>query len=252
MRKNQAKKHKKRNSNPHYIWGHHAVTSALKNKNRKIKKLYITEKNIPIIEKLDIKNEHPFAILTLSEIDKLFANNSTTHQGFVLETLKLKKKSIEDSYNSNLIIALDQVTDPQNIGAIMRSAKVFGAKSIITTKKHSPGETGSLAKAASGALEFIDFIEVTNLSSTLTTLSKKGFLIIGLDELGESNLNEVKIDINQPKVLVMGSEGKGLRRLTKTKCDIMAFIENKAEDNFSTLNVSASAAISLYQLSSNN
>ena len=252
MRKNLAKKHKKGNLNPHYIWGHHAVTAALKNKNRKIKKLYITEKNIPIIEKLDIKNEHPLAILTLSEIDKLFANNSTTHQGFVLETLKLKKKSIEDSYNSNLIIALDQVTDPQNIGAIMRSAKVFGAKSIITTKKHSPGETGSLAKAASGALEFIDFIEVTNLSSTLTTLSKKGFLIIGLDELGESNLNEVKIDINQPKVLVMGSEGKGLRRLTKTKCDIMAFIENKAEDNFSTLNVSVSAAISLYQLSSSN
>ena len=127
MRKNQANKHKKGNSNPHYIWGHHAVISALKNKNRKIKKLYITEKNIPIIEKLDIKNEHPLAILTLSEIDKLFANNSTTHQGFVLETLKLKKKSIEDSYNSNLIIALDQVTDPQNIGAIMRSAKVFGA-----------------------------------------------------------------------------------------------------------------------------
>ena len=212
---------------------------------------YSCEKNIPIIEKLDIKNEHPLTILTLSEIDKLFANNSTTHQGFVLETLKLEKKSIEDSFNSNLIIALDQVTDPQNIGAIMRSAKVFGAKSIITTKKHSPGETGSLAKAASGALEFIDFIEVTNLSSTLTTLSKKGFLVIGLDELGESNLNEVKIDSNQPKVLVMGSEGKGLRRLTKTKCDIMAFIENKADDNFSTLNVSVSAAISLYQLSSN-
>jgi len=84
----------------------------------------------------------------------------------------------------------------------------------------------------------------------LTTLSKKGFLIIGLDELGESNLNEVKIDSNQPKVLVMGSEGKGLRRLTKTKCDILAFIENKADDNFSTLNVSVSAAISLYQLSS--
>ena len=188
----------------------------------------------------------------MGEIDKLFANNSTTHQGFVLETLKLEKKSIEDSFNSNLIIALDQVTDPQNIGAIMWSAKVFGAKSIITTKKHSPGETGSLAKAASGALEFIDYIEVTNLSSTLTTLSKKGFLVIGLDELGESNLNEVKIDSNQPKVLVMGSEGKGLRRLTKTKCDIMAFIENKADDNFSTLNVSVSAAISLYQLSSSN
>ena len=252
MRKNQAKSHKERNSIPHYIWGHHAVVSALKNKNRKIKKLYITEKNIPIIEKINMKNEHSFAILTLNEIDKLLSNNSATHQGFVLETLKLEKKPIEDCFNKNLIVALDQVTDPQNIGAIMRSAKVFGAESIITTKKHSPGETGSLAKAASGALEFIDFVEVTNLSSTLTRLSKEGFLVIGLDELGSSNINGVKIDNNQPKVLVLGSEGKGLRRLTKTKCDIIAFIENKAEDNFSTLNVSASAAISLYQLSSNN
>ena len=250
MRKNQAKRYQKGNSNPHYIWGHHAVISALKNKNRKIKKLYITEKNIPIIEKIDIKNEHSFTILTLNEIDKLLSSNSVTHQGFVLETLKLEKKPIEDCFNKNLIVALDQVTDPQNIGAIMRSAKVFGAKSIITTKKHSPGETGSLAKAASGALEFVDFIEVTNLSSTLTTLSKEGFLVIGLDELGETNINEVKINNDQPKVLVMGSEGKGLRRLTKTKCDIMAFIENKAEDNFSTLNVSVSTAISLYQLSS--
>ena len=84
----------------------------------------------------------------------------------------------------------------------------------------------------------------------MTTLSKEGFLIIGLDEQGSSNINELNIDVNQPRVLVMGSEGKGLRRLTKTKCDIMAFIENKAEDGFSTLNVSASAAISLYQLSS--
>ena len=252
MRKNLVKSHKKRNSNPHYIWGHHAVISALKNKNRKIKNLYITEKNIPIIKKIDINNEHSFTILTLNEIDKLLSTNSATHQGFVLETLKLKKKPIEDCFNKHLIVALDQVTDPQNIGAIMRSAKVFGAESIIATKKHSPGETGSLAKAASGALEFIDFIEVTNLSSALTTLSKEGFLVIGLDELGSYNINEVKIDNNQPKVLVMGSEGKGLRRLTKTKCDIIAFIENKAEDNFSTLNVSASAAISLYQISSNN
>ena len=250
MRKNQAKSHKERNSIPHYIWGHHAVVSALKNKNRKIKKLYITEKNIPIINKIDIKKEHSRTILTLGEINKLLSTNSATHQGFVLETFKLKKKPIEDCFNKKLIVALDQVTDPQNIGAIMRSAKVFGVKSIITTKKHSPGETGSLAKAASGALEFVDLIEVTNLSSTLTTLSKEGFLIIGLDELGESNINKVKIDIDQPKVLVMGSEGKGLRRLTKTKCDIMAFIENKSEDNFSTLNVSVSTAISLYQLSS--
>jgi 23S rRNA (guanosine2251-2'-O)-methyltransferase len=164
----------------------------------------------------------------------------------------LQKKGLNEVTSSKLIVALDQVTDPQNIGAIMRSSKVFGASSIITTKKHSPGETGSLAKAASGALEYINIVEVTNLASTLTSLSKKGFIIIGLDELGESKMNSIKLDDDQPRVLVMGSEGKGLRRLTKTKCDIMAVIENKTNDEFSTLNVSASAAISLYQLSISN
>ena len=250
MTKNRAKKHTKIIYKPHFIWGHHAVISALKNKKRKIKNLYITEKNVSFINDLNIDYKNNYKIMTSHEIDKLLLSNSITHQGFVIETFKLEKKNIEETFDKNLIIALDQVTDPQNIGAIMRSAKVFGAKSIITTKRHSPGETGSLAKAASGALEFIDFIEVTNLASTLTTLSKKGFLIIGLDEHGKSNISELNIDVNQPRVLVMGSEGKGLRRLTKTKCDIMAFIENKADDGFSTLNVSASAAISLYQLSS--
>lgn len=250
MTKNRAKKHNRIVYKPHYIWGHHAVISALKNKKRKIKDLYITEKNISYIDGLNIEYKNTYKIMTSNEIDKLLLSNSVTHQGFVIETFKLEKKYIEETFDKNLIVALDQVTDPQNIGAIMRSAKVFGVKSIITTKKHSPGETGSLAKAASGALEFIDFIEVTNLASALTTLSKEGFLIIGLDEQGSSNINELNIDVNQPRVLVMGSEGKGLRRLTKTKCDIMAFIENKAEDGFSTLNVSASAAISLYQLSS--
>ena len=95
-------------------------------------------------------------------------------------------------------------------------------------------------------------IEVSNLASTLTLLSKKGFIIIGLDETGESKMNDIKLDDDQPRVLVMGSEGKGLRRLTKTKCDIMAVIANKTNDEFSTLNVSASAAISLYQLSISN
>ena len=188
----------------------------------------------------------------LNDIDKLFQQQIVTHQGFVLETLPLQKKDLREVINSKLIVALDQVADPQNIGAIMRSSKVFGASSIITTKKHSPGETGSLAKAASGALEYVNIVEVTNLSATLTLLSKQGFTIIGLDELGESKMSNIKLDDDQPRVLVMGSEGKGLRRLTKTKCDIMAVIENKTNDEFSTLNVSASAAISLYQLSITN
>ena len=249
MRKNNDNRNKKP---PHYIWGHHAVVAALRNSKRIIKKLYLTEKNETHLNDLNILSQHQVKILHLSEIDKLFHQQMVTHQGFVLETLPLQKKPLDEITNSKLLVALDQVTDPQNIGAIMRSAKVFGASSIITTKKHSPGETGSLAKAASGALEYINIVEVTNLAATLTLLSKKGFIIIGLDELGDSMMSNVKLDNDQPRVLVMGSEGKGLRRLTKTKCDIMAVIENKTNDEFSTLNVSASAAISLYQLSISN
>ena len=249
MRKNNDNRNKKP---PHYIWGHHAVVAALRNSKRIIKKLYLTEKNETHLNDLNILSQHQVKILHLSEIDKLFHQQMVTHQGFVLETLPLQKKPLDEITNSKLLVALDQVTDPQNIGAIMRSAKVFGASSIITTKKHSPGETGSLAKAASGALEYISIVEVTNLAATLTLLSKKGFIIIGLDELGDSMMSNVKLDHDQPRVLVMGSEGKGLRRLTKTKCDIMAVIENKTNDEFSTLNVSASAAISLYQLSISN
>ena len=249
MRKNNDNRNKKP---PHYIWGHHAVVAALRNSKRIIKKLYLTEKNEAHLNDLNILSQHQVKILHLSEIDKLFHQQMVTHQGFVLETLPLQKKPLDEITNSKLLVALDQVTDPQNIGAIMRSAKVFGASSIITTKKHSPGETGSLAKAASGALEYINIVEVTNLAATLTLLSKKGFIIIGLDELGDSMMSDVKLDHDQPRVLVMGSEGRGLRRLTKTKCDIMAVIENKTNDEFSTLNVSASAAISLYQLSISN
>ena len=249
MRKNNDNRNKKP---PHYIWGHHAVVAALRNSKRIIKKLYLTEKNEAHLNDLNILSQHQVKILHLSEIDKLFHQQMVTHQGYVLETLPLQKKPLDEITNSKLLVALDQVTDPQNIGAIMRSAKVFGASSIITTKKHSPGETGSLAKAASGALEYINIVEVTNLAATLTLLSKKGFIIIGLDELGDSMMSNVKLDHDQPRVLVMGSEGRGLRRLTKTKCDIMAVIENKTNDEFSTLNVSASAAISLYQLSISN
>ena len=249
MRKNNDNRNKKP---PHYIWGHHAVVAALRNSKRIIKKLYLTEKNEAHLNDLNILSQHQVKILHLSEIDKLFHQQMVTHQGYVLETLPLQKKPLDEITNSKLLVALAKVTDPQNIGAIMRSAKVIGASSIITTKKHSPGETGSLAKAASGALEYISIVEVTNLAATLTLLSKKGFIIIGLDELGDSMMSDVKLDHDQPRVLVMGSEGRGLRRLTKTKCDIMAVIENKTNDEFSTLNVSASAAISLYQLSISN
>ena len=152
----------------------------------------------------------------------------------------------------NLIIALDQVTDPQNVGAIIRSVKFFGGKTILITKDHSAEINGALAKSASGALEYIDIIKVTNLSMSLSNLKKKGFIIIGLDENSDVLLNNLNNYKNSKIVLIFGSEGKGLRRLTKERCDLLISINNNNDGNFTTLNVSTAAAVALYELMDRN
>ena len=150
--------------------------------------------------------------------------------------------------NNEIIIALDQVTDPQNVGAIIRTFNFFGGKNLLITKDHSSEINGSLAKSASGALEFIDIIKVTNLSMALKKLRKKGFIIIGLDENSNVMLHNTNDYNNEKKVLVMGSEGKGLRRLTKENCDFLVSIANNNDSDFNTLNVSVSSALALYEL----
>ena len=152
-----------------------------------------------------------------------------------------------DGTNDDTIIALDQVTDPQNVGAIIRTFNFFGGKNLIITKDHSSEINGSLAKSASGALEFIDIIKVTNLSMALKKLRKKGFIIIGLDEFSDVMLHNIENYKSEKKVLVMGSEGKGLRRLTKENCDFLVSIANNNDSDFNTLNVSVSSALALYE-----
>ena len=175
-------------------------------------------------------------------------NNKVTHQGIVIETLPLNYSEINDSLNNdNTIIALYQVTDPQNVGAIIRTFNFFCGKNLIITKDHSSEINGSLAKSASGALENINIIKVTNLSMTLKNLRKKGFIIIGLDENSDVFLHKAKDYRNEKKVLVMGSEGKGLRRLTKENCDLLVSIANNNDSDFNTLNVSVSSALALYE-----
>ena len=145
------------------------------------------------------------------------------------------------------MIALDQVTDPQNVGAIIRTFNFFGGENLLITKDHSSEINGSLAKSASGALESVNIIKVTNLSMTLKKIRKKGFTIIGLDENSDVMLHNIKDNNNEKKVLIMGSEGKGLRRLTKENCDFLVSIANNNDSDFNTLNVSVSSALALYE-----
>jgi 23S rRNA (guanosine2251-2'-O)-methyltransferase len=137
---------------------------------------------------------------------------------------------------------LDQITDPHNVGAIMRSAAAFGVNAIVTTARHSPEATGVLAKSASGALELVPFVTVQNLARALTELNDNGFMTVGLDSEGADNLAGVKLEA--PLALVLGAEGKGLRQLTRETCRVVARLDMPGE--IKSLNVSNAAVLALY------
>jgi 23S rRNA (guanosine2251-2'-O)-methyltransferase len=168
------------------------------------------------------------------------------HQGLYLETNPLPSPAVEDLPAKGIVLVLDQITDPHNVGAIFRSAAAFGVTAIVTTIRHSPEATGALAKAASGALERVPLISVQNLARGLTALKDNGFLVIGLDGDGDADL--AALPLRAPVALVLGAEGKGLRQLTKESCDHVARIELPGE--LKSLNVSNAAAVSLYIVSS--
>lgn len=237
------------------LYGLHTVRHALENENRIVKKLYLTPN---ARERLEISDEL-FASLSDSqkieestprELDKLVGSNAV-HQGCVLEAIPLESKNLAQISDNPLLLVLDQVTDPHNVGAIMRSAVAMGAGAIITTTRHSPTETGVLAKSASGALDMIDHIEARNLSNALGELHKLGYQTIGLDSEGEDVLENSIISKsgNQSKVaLVMGNEGKGLRSKTRETCTTLARIDMPGA--IKSLNVSNASALALYIVSS--
>jgi 23S rRNA (guanosine2251-2'-O)-methyltransferase len=141
-----------------------------------------------------------------------------------------------------IVLVLDQITDPHNVGAILRSAAAFAVGAIVTTARHSPEATGVLAKSASGALELVPLVTVQNLARGLEELRQRDFLLVGLDSDGEADLADVTL--RAPLALVLGAEGKGLRQLTKTTCDRLARIDVPGE--IKSLNVSNAAALALY------
>ncbi len=223
------------------LYGWHTVAAALANPRRRIRKLMLTENAARRLAEENIETRITPEIVRPQQIDHLLGPDAV-HQGLLAETDPLPTPSIETLPEDGIVLVLDQITDPHNVGAIMRSAAAFAVKAIVTTARHSPEATGVLAKSASGALELVPLVLVQNLARALTALNERGFLTVGLDSAGEENL--AAVPLRQPLALVLGAEGKGLRQLTRETCDVMTRLDMPGD--IKSLNVSNAAALSLY------
>jgi 23S rRNA (guanosine2251-2'-O)-methyltransferase len=238
-------------SNQCVLYGWHPVVEALRNPRRVHIKLLATENAARRLEEEGVALSIAPLLVTPREIDKLLTPDAV-HQGLYLECAPLESPSIEDLPQDALVLVFDQITDPHNVGAILRTAAAFGVNAILTTVRHSPEATGVLAKSASGGLEHVPIITVHNLSDALADLGREAYLRIGLDSDAPYNLSELKAigtittsgTITRPLALVLGAEGKGLRERTKANCDYMARLDMKGA--IKSLNVSNAAAIALY------
>ena len=229
------------------LYGRHAVFQALKNPKREVIKLMILPENEKQIKE-NFKNII-YQVVQKKELEKILPPQAV-HQGFALVTKPLAPVFLEDilqksqSLESCHILILDQVTDPQNVGAIVRSAAAFDTLAVIVQDKNTPLESGAMAKAAVGTMELVPLVRVTNLSRAIESLKKAGFWIVGMDGYAHQKIDE--IDKNTKLAVVMGSEGSGMRRLTQEACDITVRLDINPE--VESLNVSAAAAIVLYEL----
>jgi 23S rRNA (guanosine2251-2'-O)-methyltransferase len=229
-----------------WLYGHHAVAAALANPARRLRRLLLTEEGDAAISKLQ---PPPWAMaaerVDRGRLDHLLGRD-VVHQGAALLADPLAPPSLQSVLEkSGVIIVLDQVTDPRNVGAIMRSAAAFGASAVITQDRNAPEETGGLAKSASGALEKMPLLRAVNIARTIIALKAAGVWCIGLDAGGKPLSGPTFAD--RRVALVLGAEGEGLRRLTRETCDEIAGLTIKAAVD--SLNVSAAASIALYELS---
>lgn len=224
-----------------FLYGLHTVEAALKNPERQFVRLSVTRNALARVEIDENNPPCPLDIVTPQDIEKIVGPEAI-HQGVMLETRALPVRRLEALKDSPLLLVLDQVTDPHNVGAIMRSAVAFNAGAVITTQRHSPTESGVLAKSASGALELIPYIQMTNLAETLDELHKLGFFTIGLDSEGPAAI-EGTFE-GQRIALVMGNEGKGLRQKTRETVSALARLDMPGA--IKSLNVSNATAIALY------
>ena len=235
-------------SSAFWIYGTHAVWAALENPQRICHRI-VCDKPSPALEGLIEQHRQG---LRLEQAHKDFwmktLGSFAVHQGVGVLVEPLPALALEDAVKdltpTSLFLVLDQITDPHNFGAILRSAAAFGVAGIITTHRHTPQTFGTVAKTASGGLEKVPLFPVTNLARSLEYLKDSGVWCVALDEESSQNVGDLKPDA--PYALVLGAEGKGLRRLTKAHCDFFVKIPTSAA--FGTLNVSNASAVALYAL----
>jgi 23S rRNA (guanosine2251-2'-O)-methyltransferase len=234
-----------------FVWGRHPVVAALANPARKgMGRLLATADRAAALERENLAHGHRIEIVEAQALDRMLPAGAV-HQGLAFKVQPLEGVALEDFAEpvpgpgqGGVIVMLDQLTDPQNVGAIFRSALAFGARGIVVQDRHAPALAGALAKAAAGATERLPCARVTNLSRALERLGDLGWRVVGLDGGAEQTLEQA-LD-GGPTVLVMGSEGDGVRRLVAEHCDVMAKIPMPG--GFESLNVSNAAAIALYEV----
>ncbi|GGB59811.1 23S rRNA (guanosine(2251)-2'-O)-methyltransferase RlmB [Roseibium aquae] len=226
---------------PIFLYGLHTVEAAFANKDRKRRKLFATENALRRLEERGVRIDVPVETLMPRALDKMVTRDAV-HQGMILEADPLPAYGPEHLRGARLVLALDQVTDPHNVGAILRSAVALDADAVVTTERHAPEEGPVLAKSASGALDMIKHVRVKNMARFVTEMRENGFGAIALDSDGPADIEDTAFA--DKTVLVLGSEGKGVRQGVREACSALARLDMPGA--IRSLNVSNAAVLALY------
>ena len=239
------------NKSSFFIIGQHAVIEALKNPKRKVLRLFLTEESKKNIHRKspnkNLLNDVKVYFKTKKELDKYSTKENLLHQGYVAEVEHLKKPILKDyikTKNNMTLVCLDGVTDPRNIGSVIRSAVSFKIDGIIIKERQFPSDSKLMYKAASGAMEYMNVFEVANINSTLKNLKERNFWVYGFDGKGKKDFTE--IDWKGNNILLFGSEGFGMHQHTSKYADFLVKIN--IDDKIESLNISNSASIVLHHL----
>ncbi len=240
------------NKSSFFIIGQHAVIEALRNPKRKVLRIFLTEESKKNIHKKspnrNLLSDIKVYFKTKKELDKYSTRENLQHQGYVAEVEHIQKPILKEyikEKNDVTLICLDGVTDPRNIGSLIRSAASFNIDGVIIKERNFPSESKLMYKAASGAIEYVNIFEVSNINSTLKNLKEKNFWVYGFDGNGKKNFTDIEWKGNN--ILLFGSEGSGMHKHTSKYADFLVKIEiNK---KIESLNISNSAAIVFHHLS---
>ena len=240
------------NKSSFFIIGQHAVIEALRNPKRKVLRVFLTEESKKNIHKKspnkNLLNDVKVYFKTKKELDKYSTRENLQHQGYVAEVEHIQKPILKEyikEKNNVTLICLDGVTDPRNIGSLIRSAASFNIDGVIIKERNFPSESKLMYKAASGAIEYINIFEVSNINSTLKNLKEKNFWVYGFDGNGKEDFTDIKWNGNN--ILLFGSEGSGMHKHTSKYADFLVKIG--INEKIESLNISNSAAIVFHHLS---